>query len=419
MPWNLLARVARVWKGFGRSCVTLPPDEDGYELWLRYRLVSDPIALGAYRERLRSIVPTADSPILRAAVAELRRGLFGLLGRDVPVEADAEAAGALVIAPRGSSALAAFEARAEPRELGREGFELRTLNAPVKRTGIVGASDTGALYGAFHLLRLLQTGQNIEPLSVTSRPRVGLRLLDHWDNLDRTVERGYAGFSLWDWHELPHHLDPRYTDNARACASIGINGSVLTNVNANALVLSDPWLDKVAALAGVFRPYGMRVYLTARFSAPIDLDGLPTADPRDKDVQAWWRRRVDRIYKVIPDFGGFLVKANSQGQPGPRDYGRSHAEGANLIADALAEHGGRGRNSIRARPHRDVRRRQHRQRPELVRAPLCGCQLVRLWQVRLGPLTVRPSNRRRVAPAHVHERRSLRRPGAGADGGRA
>jgi alpha-glucuronidase len=113
-------------------------------------------------------------------------------------------------------------------------------------------------------------------------------------------------------HQLPHHLEPRYTDYARACASIGINGSVLTNVNANALVLSDAWLDKVAALAGVFRPYAMRVYLSARFSAPMDLDGLPTADPRDKDVQAWWRRRVDRIYHVIPDFGVFLVKANSE-----------------------------------------------------------------------------------------------------------
>jgi alpha-glucuronidase len=154
------------------------------------------------------------------------------------------------------------------------------------------------------------------------------------------VERGYAGFSLWDWHKLPDYLDPRYTDYARACASLGINGSVLTNVNANALVLSDLWLEKVAALARVFRPYAVRVYLTARFSAPIELDGLDTADPRDKDVQAWWRRRVDHIYEVIPDFGGFLVKANSEGQPGPQNYGRSHAEGANLLADALAEHGG-------------------------------------------------------------------------------
>jgi alpha-glucuronidase len=321
-----------------------PPDEDGHELWLRYRLVRDRAALAAYRKQLRSIVPTSDSPTLRAAVAELARGLSGLLGRDVPVSADPEAPGALVLGLRQGAALAAFETQFEARagapELGREGFLLQTVSGRRARTGIIGASAAGVLYGAFHLLRLLKSQQPIDSLSLSSRPRVGLRLLDHWDNLDRTVERGYAGFSLWDWHKLPDYLDPRYTDYARACASLGINGSVLTNVNANALILSDLWLEKVAALARVFRPYAVRVYLTARFSAPIELDGLHTADPRDKDVQAWWRRRVDHIYEVIPDFGGFLVKANSEGQPGPQNYGRSHAEGANLLADALAEHGG-------------------------------------------------------------------------------
>src|SRR5690606_4301520 len=176
-------------------------------------------------------------------------------------------------------------------------------------------------------------------LHVVSAPRIRLRMLNHWDNLDRTVERGYAGFSLWDWHKLPDYLDPRYTDYARACASIGINAASLTNVNANALILTPPSLAKVAALADVLRPYGIRVFLTARFSAPIEIVGLPTADPLDPDVIAWWRAKVDEIYSYIPDFGGFLVKANSEGQPGPHDYGRSHADGANLLADALAPHG--------------------------------------------------------------------------------
>src|SRR5690606_19552835 len=153
--------------------------------------------------------------------------------------------------------------------------------------------------------------------------------LDHWDNLDRTVERGYAGFSIWDWHKLPDYVSPQYTDYARACASVGINGAVLTNVNANALVLTPPYLRKVAALADVIRPYGVRVYLTARFNAPVELDGLASADPLDPVVMAWWRRKVAEIYEHIPDFGGFLVKANSEGQPGPCDYGRSHADGAN------------------------------------------------------------------------------------------
>jgi alpha-glucuronidase len=135
-------------------------------------------------------------------------------------------------------------------------------------------------------------------------------------------------------------VDPRYTDYARANASIGINGTVITNVNANALILTPVYLEKVAKLADVFRPYGIKIYLTARFSAPIELDKLPTADPLNPEVQQWWKKKAEEIYKYIPDFGGFLVKANSEGQPGPQNYNRNHAEGANLIADAVAPFGG-------------------------------------------------------------------------------
>src|SRR5262249_7568786 len=161
-------------------------------------------------------------------------------------------------------------------------------------------------------------------------PRVHHRLLNHWDNLNRTVERGYAGSSLWDWHKLPDYLDPRYTDYARANASLGINGTVLTNVNANAISLTAEYLQKAAALAGILPTYGIRVYLTARFSAPLEIGGLKTADPLAPEVAEWWRAKADEIYGLIPDFGGFLVKANSEGQPGPQDYGRTHAEGANV-----------------------------------------------------------------------------------------
>jgi alpha-glucuronidase len=177
-------------------------------------------------------------------------------------------------------------------------------------------------------------------LSETSAPKIQLRLLDHWDNLDRSVERGYAGQSLWDWPALPGTISPRYKDYARANASLGINGAVLTNVNANALILTPAYLTKVAAIAGVFRPYGIKVYLTARFSAPIEIGGLKTADPLDSAVSRWWKNKADEIYQTIPDFGGFLVKANSEGQPGPQDYKRSHADGANVLADAVAPHGG-------------------------------------------------------------------------------
>jgi alpha-glucuronidase len=187
---------------------------------------------------------------------------------------------------------------------------------------------------------LLQTEQSVENIAITSAPAIQHRLLNHWDNLDRTVERGYAGFSLWDWHRLPGYIDQRYIDYARANASIGINGTVLTNVNANAQVLTEPYLKKVAALANVFRPYGIKVYLTARFSAPVEIGGLSTADPLDASVRAWWKRKADEIYTYIPDFGGFLVKANSEGQPGPQNYNRNHADGANMLAEALAPHNG-------------------------------------------------------------------------------
>ena len=186
----------------------------------------------------------------------------------------------------------------------------------------------------------MSRGEALTDLDVISRPKTKLRLLNHWDNLDRHVERGYAGQSIWDWHRLPDYLDPKYTDYARANASIGINGVSLTNVNADATVLTAPYLKKVAALADIFRPYGIRIYLTARFSAPMELGGLDTADPRDAEVQAWWQAKVDEIYTYVPDFGGFLVKANSEGQPGPQDYERSHAEGANMLATALAPHEG-------------------------------------------------------------------------------
>lgn len=326
-------------------------DEDGYELWLRYPRLRDPESLLRARQQLSTVVAVGTSPTLAAAAEELQRGVGGLCGRAIPAGIDPTVPGALVLAPASAlHIIHAFGVADKLQKLGRDGFVIATSSDAAddaeegrlmaRRTLIAGVTDAGVLYGAFHFLRLLATGCDIGALAVASEPKLALRVLNHWDNLDGTVERGYAGSSLWDWHKLPDHIEPRYKDYARACASVGINGSVLTNVNANSLVLSEPYIEKVGALARVFRPYGIRVYLTARFSAPIELDGLATADPRDKDVQAWWRRRVDGIYRVVPDFGGFVVKANSEGQPGPQNYGRSHAEGANLIADALAEHGG-------------------------------------------------------------------------------
>jgi alpha-glucuronidase len=308
--------------------------EDGYDLWLRYR--PDP----ALTAPVRSLVAGSGSPTLDAAAAELKRGLGGLQGRELPLAGAVSGPGALVIGtPRSLPLLASL-----PLDLdraGTEGFVIRSVEIRGQPATVIAAnSDVGVLYGAFHFLRLVQTHQPLANLDLASPPRTKIRVLDHWDNLDRHVERGYAGQSLWDWHKLPDWLDPRYTDYARACASIGLNGAVLTNVNANATSLTPPYLEKAAALAGVFRPYGVRVYLTARFSAPIELGGLKSADPLDPAVRAWWKAKIDEIYRYIPDFGGFLVKANSEGQPGPQDYHRTHADGANMLAEALAPHHG-------------------------------------------------------------------------------
>ena len=319
-----------------------PRAEDGHELWLRYRRVDDLARLREYRHGLTALVVGGDSPVLRAAQGELERGLKGLLERPVSLTRTVARDGTILIGtPAGSPAIASLGLAADLARAGDEGYVIRAARLGARHVIVIAANrDAGVLYGAFHLLRALQLHQGLESLAVVAAPKIRRRLLDHWDNLDRTVERGYAGSSLWAWDSLPAHLPPRYRDYARADASIGINGVVLTNVNAPARVLTAEYLVKVAALAGVFRPYGIRVYLTARFSAPREIGGLATADPLDPAVRDWWKAKADEIYRLVPDFGGFLVMANTEGEPGPQDYGRSHADGANCLADALAPHGG-------------------------------------------------------------------------------
>jgi alpha-glucuronidase len=312
--------------------------EDGYDLWLRYRQVEAP-ALARYRAQASAIVVSGDSPTLRAARDELQRGLSGLLGRPVPVERNVTRDGTILVVVNNSPFLGGL--RPEHRPLGREGYLIRSMRLNGRGiTLILAENDIGALYGSFHLLRLIQTRRPLANLDIIEVPRVELRMLNHWDDLDRHAMRGYAGQSLWDWQKLPGWRDPRYTDYARANASIGINGTVVTNVNASADALRPEFLAKVRALADIMRPWGIRVYLSARFNAPMVLGGLPTADPLDPRVRRWWREKADEIYRAIPDFGGFLVKANSEGQPGPQDYHRSHADGANMLAEAVGPHHG-------------------------------------------------------------------------------
>ena len=198
---------------------------------------------------------------------------------------------------------------------------------------VMAKTEIGAMYGTYALQRLERTGKADGELDIREEPSYERRILNHWDNLDNTVERGYAGWSIWHWGEpVPVELIKEY---ARLNASVGINGSVLNNVNATPEMLRRDYLERVAEIADIMRPYGVRVYLSVNFSSPAQLGGLPDSDPLRPEVQKWWADKVAEIYGLIPDFGGFLVKANSEGLPGPQDFGRTHADGANMLADAL------------------------------------------------------------------------------------
>jgi alpha-glucuronidase len=316
--------------------------EDGYRLWLRYDLLSSTEYLKEYKAAIQSVYIETETPTLAVTKSELLMAIKGLVGTSMSTDKTILRNGTIILGtPAGSRVIASLNLKSKLDTIGMEGYLLLSTTVSGKQCIVIAANtDVGVLYGTFHFIKLLQTQQHIQKLSVQNSPRVQHRILNHWDNLDRTVERGYAGFSLWDWHKLPDYIDPRYYDYARANASVGINGTVVTNVNANAQVLTPAYLAKVAALANVFRPYGLKIYLTARFSAPVELGGLKTADPLDPEVKLWWKNKIDEIYQYVPDFGGFAVKANSEGQPGPQNYKRTHADGANMLAEALAPHKG-------------------------------------------------------------------------------
>lgn len=211
-----------------------------------------------------------------------------------------------------------------------------TISYATDTTRVKARTDTGLLYAAYDMLRRQALGMHSEGV-VTEQPRFQMRMLNHWDNLDGSIERGYAGKSIFTWFSLDKAKIEAY---ARANASIGINATVLNNVNASPKMLTTEYLREVRTIADILRPYGLRVYLSVNFATPMSLGHTRTADPLDKSVCRWWTKKAREIYRLIPDFGGFLVKANSEGQPGPGDYGRSHAEGANMLARALKPHGG-------------------------------------------------------------------------------
>ena len=303
-----------------------PYCQNGYDLWLGYTTHEKSVIKSQYAFiQSISALPFSNDPVYNNTLKILESKLTILLGKPIHV-VEYVKKNQLVLQLHPTAKLD-----------NEEGF---IITSDLQSIKIEAQTSRGLLYGALHLLGLIHRKENIRNIHITETPKVKLRLLNHWDNTDRTVERGYAGFSIFNWHELPDYLDKRYEDYALANASIGINGTVVTNVNANAIVLRSDYLDKAAALANVFRKFGIKIFLTARFNAPMELGGIKTADPLNPEVIAWWNNKMEEIYQKIPDFGGFLVKANSEGQPGPQDYGRTHADGANMLAKPLKKYNG-------------------------------------------------------------------------------
>lgn len=324
------------------SLVAQSQNLNDYKLWLKYNKIENHDLSQAYSKTTNAVYIANIDDVIKNAKRELSLALPQMLGTQVNYESRITSETTLIIdvfnnLPEDLK----LAVKKNIENINKEGFIIQSIsrnNTPL--TIITSKEEIGLLYGTFRFLREMQMHENISAKTIVDSPKIQLRMLNHWDNLDRSVERGYAGFSLWNWQKLPEYIDQRYIDYARANASIGINATVLTNVNANALVLTPMYLEKVEALANVFRSYGIQVYLTARFSAPIEIGNLETADPLDKNVQEWWSNKAAEIYKRIPDFGGFLVKANSEGQPGPQNYGRNHVDGANMMATALKPFGG-------------------------------------------------------------------------------
>lgn len=313
--------------------------DDGSRLWLRYDLLDESLQ-NQLTETIRFVHADMNDASLRIAAEELQFAVQGFTGVKPAVSASLE--NNTVVLVTGNDRLAnRLGIRNELIGMHRDGFLIRAMRHNNRDITVVASpSSVGVLYGVFDLIRSIQTGRYSPDLSVVGEPKYDLRMLNHWDNLNRTIERGYAGHSLWMWDELPDVLSPRYAEYARANASVGINATVPNSVNADPLVLTSEYLVKMQALADVFRPYGVQLFMSINFASPSALGFLPTSDPFEESVQLWWREKVKEIYRLIPDFGGFLVKANSEGQPGPMDYGRTHADGANMLARALKPHDG-------------------------------------------------------------------------------
>ena len=315
--------------------------ENGYDAWLRYPPIGDE-ARQAYNLLPNVLVAVDDTAIAVSAREELTRGVRGMLGTKLRVAKTLSDEDAIVLGTRSSVSNILPEIRDDPalQELGDEGFVLKWIDDGHRRLLILGGGDRGAMYGVFALLRRIALEQAIDRLNVREEPFSPIRMLNHWDNLDGTIERGYAGKSIfWEADQVVDDLT-RVRDYARLMASVGVNGCSINNVNADARVVTSEYLPEVARIAEALRPWGVRLYISLDFASPREIGGVETFDPLDPAAIEFWKKTVAEVYRAVPDLGGFVLKADSEGRLGPSEYGRTHADAANAIARALKPYGG-------------------------------------------------------------------------------
>ncbi len=320
-------------------------DAEGYNCWLGYHLLKNNKLKEIYSKWASNIVVSQGVEDIGIALDELKRGFKGILGVDADVSSEPKQSSFIAIGVLGrGNSIDSYVKYNEVVQIGNEGFIIKGTKTVNGETVVVAGTTTkGLLYGIFCLLRLLQTETVIEGILKIENPVNKLRIINHWDNIDGSIERGYAGKSIFfKDNKIIEDLD-RIKDYARLLCSVGINSIVINNVNVHkyeSMLITDRYLKDVANLAKIFWDYGIKLYLSANFASTIEIGGLATADPLDAEVRNWWKEKADEIYSYIPDFGGFLIKADSEFRPGPFTYGRTHADGANMLAEALEPHGG-------------------------------------------------------------------------------
>lgn len=309
--------------------------KESYSAWLQYKKIENQAWSEEYTQWCGGLTVLGESVVIESAKRELILGISSMLGIQPSISSEPQQSG-LVLAVRDSICNLVD---VDFNQLNDDGYVIKTVTFGQKTTiYLVGKKDKGVLYGTFHLLRLMQNRENLQQLDIVENPKNQLRMLNQWDNMDGSIERGYAGNSIfYKAHQFSDELN-RIVDYARLLASVGINGITINNVNVHQVeshLITSSLLPKVAEVAGIFRAYGITTFLSVNYASTIQIGNLSTADPLDSEVREWWKDKAVEIYSYIPDFGGFLVKADSEHRPGPFTYGRNHADGANMLAEAL------------------------------------------------------------------------------------